>query len=106
MPATFSLTVERSGDAIVVICTGELDIATAEGVEDAVTSALDDRVSAMELDWSGLTFMDSTGIRLLFRLVRLSKQRSIDLTWRLSKPAQRALDAVGIHDALLRGIDS
>jgi hypothetical protein len=48
--------------------------------------------------------MDSTGIRLLFRLVKLGKQRSVDLTWRLSSPAQRALDAVGIHDSLLRSL--
>ena len=106
MPPNFSLSLERNVDAVVVLCRGELDIATAPHVEEAVRAALDDdSPPALELDWSGLTFMDSSGIRLLFRLVRLCKRRAIDLTWRLSKPAQRALDAVGIHDALLRSID-
>lgn len=105
MPANFTVSLERTADALVVVCTGELDIATAPGVEEAVTEAFEQPVASLELEWSGLTFMDSSGIRLLFRLVRLCKQRGVDLTWRLSKPAQRALDAVGIHDALLRSIE-
>jgi len=105
MPPNFTLSVERTEEALVVVCTGELDIATAPGVEEAVVEAFEQPISSVELDWSGLTFMDSSGIRLLFRLVRFCKQRGVDLMWRLSKPAQRALDAVGIHDALLRSIE-
>jgi anti-anti-sigma factor len=105
MPVDFDVAVKRNGEAVVVAVHGELDIATAPRVEEAVRTALQDGASSsLELDWSGLTFMDSTGIRLLFRLVKLGKQRSVDLTWRLSSPAQRALDAVGIHDSLLRSL--
>jgi anti-anti-sigma factor len=99
----FEANVTRSGDTATISCTGELDIATAPDVERAVEDILaSDAPKTLELDWSGLTFMDSTGIRLLMRTLNMCKRKNIDVLWRMSAPAQRALDAVGIHDALLR----
>lgn len=98
----FSLVSARSGDKASISCAGELDIAAAPAVEEAVSGLFDDPPAALELDWSKLTFMDSTGIRLLLMIVKRSGVSGVDLIWRLSEPAQRALDAVGIHDGLLR----
>jgi len=99
----FTVTEARSGDTVTVSCAGELDIATAPAVENVIRSVFgSDPPATLELDWSGLTFMDSTGIRLLLTIVKRSAAKSVDLLWRLSDPAQRALDAVGIHDGLLR----
>jgi anti-anti-sigma factor len=93
----------RSGDTTTVVCAGELDIATMPSVEKLIQEVLgSDPPKTLELDWSGLTFMDSTGIRLLLMIVKQSAAQGVDLLWRLSPPAQRALDAVGIHDGLLR----
>lgn len=93
----------RSGDTTTIVAAGELDIATVPAVEKLVQDVLaTDPPKTLELDWSGLTFMDSTGIRLLFTIVKRSAAQGVDLLWRLSPPAQRALDAVGIHDDLLR----
>jgi len=93
----------RTGDTATVVCAGELDIATAPAIEQVLQRVLAvDLPKTLELDWSGLTFMDSTGIRLLLTIVKRSSALGIDLLWRLSQPAQRALDAVGIHDDLLR----
>jgi len=99
----FSVHDVRSRDTATVVCAGELDIATAPSVEKILQGILEsDPPKTLELDWSGLTFMDSTGIRLLLTIVKRSAAEGIDLLWRLSQPAQRALDAVGIHDGLLR----
>jgi len=98
----FSLASTRSGDKTTISCAGELDIAAAPAVEEAVDELFSDPPAALELDWSQLTFMDSTGIRLLLMIVKKCSVRGVDLIWRLSDPAQRALDAVGIHDGLLR----
>ena len=98
----FSSTTTRDGDAVTLACTGELDIAAAPVVEAALDAIFSSSPSSLELDWSGLTFMDSTGIRLLLIIVKRSSKAGIDLIWRLSDAAQRALDAVGIHDQLLR----
>jgi anti-anti-sigma factor len=98
----FSVGHERSGDSVVLTAGGELDIATAPYVEDLVRTILSEPPKSLRLDWKGITFMDSSGIRLLLWIVRSAKQNDIDLLWSLSAPAQRVLDAVGIHDALLR----
>src|SRR5438046_3083865 len=58
----------EAGDGRVVECQGELDIATAPEVEAAVRGLLDEGAGRLRLDWSGLTFMDSTGIRLLLEI--------------------------------------
>jgi anti-anti-sigma factor len=91
-----------SGGLTVVECHGELDIASAPDVEAVVRVLLDEGAAQLRLDWSGLTFMDSTGIRLLLEILVLCRDRKVDLTWDLGPNAQRALDAVGIHDDLLR----
>jgi anti-anti-sigma factor len=98
----FNVGHERSGDTVVLTCSGELDIATTPYVEDAVRTILSEPPKVLRLDWLGITFMDSSGIRLLLWIVSGAKENGIDLLWALSAPAQRVLDAVGIHDALLR----
>ena len=103
MSKHFSVSTETTDDTITVFCSGELDIATAPDADNVVIDMISkDNVRLITLDWSGLTFMDSTGIRLLLTTVRRCKEAGLELIWRLSPQAQRALDAVGIHDALLR----
>jgi anti-anti-sigma factor len=101
----FSIEVRSDGSALIVVCTGEMDVTTAPDVESAVAEALDGgggKPSVVRLEWSGLTFMDSSGIRLLMRILNMAKARGADVLWDLSPAARRALDAVGIHDGLLR----
>ena len=103
MTAHFTVSAERTAEMVIISCSGELDIATAPDVEQAIGKAVSpDAPKLIRLDWSGLTFMDSTGIRLLLSTVRRCKEAGFELVWDLSPPAQRALDAVGIHDELLR----
>ncbi len=101
----FQVTSTRSGDHATIACRGELDIAAAPAVERIVDELFAETLSTLELDWSRLTFMDSTGIRLLLMIVKKSGTAGVDLVWNLSAPAQRALDAVGIHDGLLRQLE-
>ena len=98
----FKVSTSRAGDAATISCSGELDIAAAPSIQTAIDEVFADGPRMLELDWSGLTFMDSTGIRLLLMIVKRSGNEGIDLIWRLSDACQRALDAVGIHDGTLR----
>lgn len=103
MTTHFTVSSTRTDEMITVACSGELDIATAPDAEREIARAVaPDAPKLIRLDWSGLTFMDSTGIRLLLSTVRRCKEAGYELEWDLSPPAQRALDAVGIHDDLLR----
>jgi anti-anti-sigma factor len=98
----FKVNSERAGGSVTISCVGELDIAAAPSIQAAIDEVFAAPPSALELDWSGLTFMDSTGIRLLLMIVKRCGSEGIDLIWRLSDACQRALDAVGIHDGTLR----
>src|SRR5919107_2754487 len=49
---------------------GELDIATAATLGEAVDRALDDGCREVVLDLGGTTFMDSTGLNALIRAAR------------------------------------
>jgi len=60
----FEMTERRDGETAVVVLRGELDLATVGAVERRLAE-LRTEGQATVLDLDGLTFMDSTGIRLL-----------------------------------------
>jgi anti-sigma B factor antagonist len=60
-----SVTAAREGDVHTIRLEGELDIATAERIQDELAIAEASDARSIVLDLSGLTFMDSTGVRLL-----------------------------------------
>ncbi|MCC8248952.1 STAS domain-containing protein [Saccharothrix luteola] len=59
---------EVSAGVVVVVVTGELDMATAPVVQEYVHRRLGDASRALVLDLSGVTFLGSTGINLLIAL--------------------------------------
>jgi anti-sigma B factor antagonist len=61
----FDVTIEQHGAAVHVVMTGELDISTAQRLEDDLLRVEADRPDPIVLDLQQLTFMDSTGLRLL-----------------------------------------
>jgi anti-sigma B factor antagonist len=63
-PEPFSVSVEASGGRTVVRVAGELDLATAPQLEEALLPGLRAGGSAL-LDLRGLDFMDSTGVRVI-----------------------------------------
>jgi anti-anti-sigma factor len=60
------LQIERPGSDTLVI-SGELDFASFDPLSDA----LDDVEGAVRLDISGLTFMDSSGLRLILQRLKV-----------------------------------
>jgi len=54
----------------VVRLSGEIDLSNAEALGAAAESAVSNRASGLVLDLSEVTFLDSTGLRLVFRLAR------------------------------------
>jgi anti-sigma B factor antagonist len=54
----------RDGTAVRLSLHGELDMATRAQVESALIGAEDSGATAIELDLSGLTFMDSSGVHV------------------------------------------
>ena len=59
----FNLRAQRDGDRLLIATAGELDLTTAPDLEAALLHGAP--YTALELDLAGLTFIDSSGLRLL-----------------------------------------
>jgi anti-anti-sigma factor len=57
--------VDARGDGVVVRPHGELDLSTTAVLAHAIQEAAARRPASIEVDLSGLTFLDSTGVKLL-----------------------------------------
>jgi anti-anti-sigma factor len=62
--------VREEEDVVVATVTGELDLSNSPVTGDAIEAALPASARSLVVDFSGLTFLDSSGVAMLFRLVR------------------------------------
>jgi anti-sigma B factor antagonist len=63
-PEPFSVAVDQTGERTVITVRGELDLATAPQLDEALMPPLAGGASVV-LDLRGLEFMDSTGVRAI-----------------------------------------
>jgi anti-sigma B factor antagonist len=61
----FDLTIEQHDAAVHIVLSGELDISTSQRLEDDLRRIESEQPAVMVIDLRELTFMDSTGLRLL-----------------------------------------
>jgi anti-anti-sigma factor len=99
--APLSIRSEVRGTAFHVAPSGELDIATAEQLERELRIAEQSDAETIVLDLSGLTFIDSTGLRVVLEF----NERCGGEVDRLrviagSTPVERLLDIVGLRGRL------
>jgi anti-anti-sigma factor len=92
---------EREGDVHTISLSGELDLATAADVQRELERVEATDAQSIVLDLSELTFMDSTGVRLLVTAHARSRTDSNRLTLlRGGRAVQRILQLSGV-DTLL-----
>ncbi|OLB80126.1 MAG: hypothetical protein AUI14_07880 [Actinobacteria bacterium 13_2_20CM_2_71_6] len=70
---------------------GDIDLATANALEEAALALLDERPRALVLDFSGVPFCDSSGIGVLVRLYNRASVIGCRLTLRSPTPNVRAV---------------
>jgi anti-sigma B factor antagonist len=73
-PEILHCEVGRNGVSAWVKPIGELDLDTAHRVEDALAALREEGLKDLVLDLRGLTFMDSTGLRLVIRWDTAARQ--------------------------------
>lgn len=66
-------------ESIRIRLSGEIDLANAATVEGKILAAVPDRVRAVSVDLTDLSYMDSAGIRILFTLASRLHQLRIML---------------------------
>jgi anti-sigma B factor antagonist len=97
----FEVQASVRGGRHTLILSGELDLATAAGLETTVLGLFVEGVNSVELDLSRLTFMDSTGLRAVLRAQELCAEHGYDfLVTPGSGQVQRLLELTGTTDVL------
>jgi anti-anti-sigma factor len=92
---------ELAGAPLVTL-TGEIDLSNVDEVMFAIESSVSNTAMGLLLDLRALTYLDSTGLRLLFRLARQLHERDQHLTLVVPETAliYRILVLGGVFDAM------
>jgi anti-sigma B factor antagonist len=100
-PPHFEVQDHVQGDRHNLILTGELDIAYGAQLEEMVKHLCAADVKGIALDLSGLTFIDSTGIRAIVSAQRLCQENGHEFALIPGSAAvQRTFEATGLIGAL------
>ena len=93
--------VKEDGDAIVIRACGELDLDSAQTLEEELRRAMSSEASAVVLDLGSLRFIDSTGLRALLVAAKLSQRNGRRLRMlRAPSALHRLLDITGLERSL------
>lgn len=81
---------------------GEIDLANAAVVEDELREAVSHQLSAVSVDLTDLAYIDSAGIRILYRLAsRLQALRIVpELIVPLDSPTRRLIELAGFESII------
>ena len=93
--------VVTDGDDVRVSLFGEIDAASVAPLQRRLDEVIGSTAGAVALDMSGVSFIDSTGIRLLVTVHRrLSAQRRSFVLSAISPQTRKVLDLAGLRKML------
>jgi len=95
-----SIRSERQGSTHVVAVVGELDVATAQRVEDELRTVEATDVEQVTVDLAGLTFVDSSGVHLIARAEERCRTTAKRLGLRPGPPLIQRVFALAGADTL------
>jgi anti-sigma B factor antagonist len=95
------LEIEKREDIVIAHITGELDIVGASSTGEAIGEAVPTSARGLVVDFSELEFIDSSGIAMLFNLVRRlgGRRQELRVVAREGEPVARVLEIVEFHRA-------
>jgi len=95
-----TLTERRDGETVVIALSGEADLASAPPVGDRVAELLSQDVPRVQLDLSGLGFLDSSAVRVFLRCRKQAADVGVPLDVICPDgPARRVLSLLGLLSA-------
>jgi anti-sigma B factor antagonist len=93
----FELHVDHTGERATVRVGGEIDLTSAPQLDDGLQELINGSVTHLTLDLSGVSFMDSTGLRVLLKTSKLLEGTGGKLDLREpSDPVRRLLEVSGL----------
>jgi anti-anti-sigma factor len=97
-----SFAAEQERDIVVGVLSGEVDLSNAADLERLIADAVPNSVRGLVLDLSALSYIDSSGIRLLLSLAGSLRWRGQDLVLAVPVGAQsrRVFSMAGIEDSV------
>ncbi len=107
MEELVGLAIEDRGDVIVARLTGELDIAGAPSTGNQIEEAVPTSARGLVVDMSELEFIDSSGVAMLFGLVRRlsSRRQELRVVAPAGRPVARVLEIVEFDRAAPVNVD-
>jgi stage II sporulation protein AA (anti-sigma F factor antagonist) len=93
-----TVSARADGDVVLIVVSGEIDLANAEFVEQQLASAISNRTMKAAVDLSDVAYVDSIGMRVLFALaLRLeTAQIEFKLIAPIGSPARRVIEISGL----------
>jgi anti-anti-sigma factor len=97
-----SLTIDERDDVVVGAVAGEVDLSNAADLERAIADAVPNSARGLVLDLSGLSYLDSSGIRLLLSLAGSLRWRGQELILAVPEGSscRRVFTLAGIGDSM------
>ena len=101
MAELVELEIEERGDVVIAHVTGELDVAGASRTGERIGAAVPTAARGLVVDFSQLEFIDSSGIAMLFGLVRQlgSRRQELRIVAPPGQPVIRVLEIVEFERA-------
>ena len=100
-PPAFEVSTRQNGDVREIRLSGELDLAGMRKVEQALERAERSDAARIVVDLGGVTFMDSTGVRLMLGAQARSRNDSERLVLRRGRPSvQRVFEICAVEGLL------
>ena len=95
------LEIEERGDVVIASVSGELDLAGAPSTGQAIGGAVPTSARTLVVDFTGLEFIDSSGIAMLFNLARRlgARRQELRVVARGGEPVARVLEIVEFNRA-------
>ena len=96
-----TLRVRERGGIVLAVVEGEIDLSNAPGLQVGVTTAVPNSAHGLLLDLSGLDFLDSSGVHMLYDLAdRLTtRQQRFAVVLEPDAPPRRAIELSGVEPA-------
>lgn len=96
-PTKLDTKVSRHGDWTVLVLDGEVDMASAPRLEEALAGQLEAGTACLIVDLRQVTFMDSTGLTVLFRSHEAMAARGFEMVLVCSPGAvRRVIEVSGV----------